>query len=168
VVSNNFFINDFSNLLPLLFSCKFDSFVPTPSPFGPTSGCSLTCTFPDAAPIWGQLLVALPSASSPRSKTLRAGGQAFGSLPRLGVRLCASWLNLFAAIFCPLNRLAIHFQNFPHHPIGMESLLKFLLRARAANHSAKAQLHHASKTLLHPTSRAHPQKILHSRLKSFR
>ena len=62
VVSNHFVINDFANLPPLLLSCKFDSLVPTPSPFGPPFGRSMTCIVPDAAPLWGQLSVALPSA----------------------------------------------------------------------------------------------------------
>jgi hypothetical protein len=50
---------------PLLHPCisgSFDSVVPTPSPFGPTFGCSLTCIVPNAAPLWRQLSVVLPSA----------------------------------------------------------------------------------------------------------
>ena len=122
-------------MLPLLFSCIFDSLVPTPSPFGPPFGHSMTCIVPDAAPLWGQLSVALPSAfPSFRFSRLPRRSIVPSVVPMLlpsmilpiyclcscRVNSCASWLNLFAAIlrraelFLPCAARLI--QNLRHCP----------------------------------------------------
>ena len=41
--------------------------------------------------------------------------------------ILSSMILSISALLRPLNGLTIHLQNLPHHPIGMESLLKPLL-----------------------------------------